>query len=129
MSRDNVIEGSDYSLSAKDKYSNAHAAVYVYEAAMGFDGNYYKLSDEVAEALKTDGRCYTIKNIGKDYIIDVKEEDMIPNQYEITIPSGGDDYTILPEKEEKRSVMEKIIPLQLRLQTVAVFLYMQMAQG
>lgn len=98
-SGDNVIEGSDYSLSAKDKYSNAHAAVYVYEAAMGFDGNYYKLSDEVAEALKTDGRCYTIKNIGKDYIIDVKEEDMIPNQYEITIPSGGDDYTILPEKE------------------------------
>lgn len=98
-SGDNVIEGSDYSLSAKDKYSNAHAAVYVYEAAMGFDGNYYKLSDEVAEALKTDGRCYTIKNIGKDYIIDVKEEDMIPNQYEITIPSDGDDYTILPEKE------------------------------
>lgn len=98
-SGDNVIEGSDYSLSAKDNYSNAHAAVYVYEAAMGFDGNYYKLSDEVAEALKTDGRCYTIKNIGKDYIIDVKEEDMIPNQYEITIPSGGDDYTILPEKE------------------------------
>lgn len=98
-SGDNVIEGSDYSLSAKDKYSNAHAAVYVYEAAMGFDGNYYKLSDEVAEALKTDGRCYTIKNIGKDYIIDVKEEDMIPNRYEVTIPFGGDDYTILPEKE------------------------------
>lgn len=98
-SGDNVIEGSDYSLSAKDKYSNAHAAVYVYEAAMGFDGNYYKLSDEVAEALKTDGRCYTIKNIGKDYIIDVKAEDVIPNRYEVTIPSGGDDYTILPEKE------------------------------
>ena len=53
----------------------------------------------MAEALKTDGRCYTIKNIGKDYIIDVKAEDVIPNRYEVTIPSGGDDYTILPEKE------------------------------
>ena len=100
-SGDNVIEGSDYSLSAKDKYSNAHAAVYVYEAAMGFDGNYYKLSGEVEQTLETDGKSYTLRNIEKDYIIDVKEEDMIPNQYEITIPSGGDDYTILPEKEEE----------------------------
>lgn len=98
-SGDNVIEGSDYSLSAKDKYSNAHAAVYVYEAAMGFDGNYYKLSGEVEQTLETDGKSYTLRNIEKDYIIDVKAEDMIPNQYEITIPSGGDDYTILPEKE------------------------------
>lgn len=98
-SGDNVIEGSDYSLSAKDKYSNAHAAVYVYEAAMGFDGNYYKLSGEVEQTLETDGKSYTLRNIEKDYIIDVKEEDMIPNQYEITIPSGGDDYTILPENE------------------------------
>ena len=94
-----VVEDSDYTLSARDRYSNAHAVVYVYEAVRGFDGNYYKLSDEVAEALKTDGRCYTIKNIGKDYIIDVKAEDVIPNRYEVTIPSGGDDYTILPEKE------------------------------
>ena len=96
---DKVSEGSDYSLSAKDKYSNAHAAVYVYEAAMGFDGNYYKLSGEVEQTLETDGKSYTLRNIEKDYIIDVKEEDMIPNRYEITIPSGGDDYTILPEKE------------------------------
>ena len=71
----------------------------MYEAVRGFDGNYYKLSDEVAEALKTDGRCYTIKNIVKDYIIVVKAEDVIPNRYEVTIPSGGDDYTILPENE------------------------------
>lgn len=98
-SGDNVIEGSEYSLSVRDKYSNAHAVVYVYEAAMGFDGNYYKLSGEAEQTLETDGKYYTLKNIEKDYIIDVKEEDMIPNQYEITIPSGGDDYTILPEKE------------------------------
>lgn len=96
---DKVSEGSDYSLSVSDKYSNSPAAVYVYEAAMGFDGNYYKLSDEVEQILETDGKRYILKNIEKDYIIDVKEEDMIPNRYEITIPSGGDDYTILPEKE------------------------------
>lgn len=98
---DKVSEGSDYSLSVSDKYSNSPAAVYVYEAAMGFDGNYYKLSDEVEQILETDGKRYILKNIEKDYIIDVKEEDMIPNRYEVTIPFGGDDYTILPEKEEE----------------------------
>lgn len=96
---DKVSEGSDYLLSVSDKYSNSPAAVYVYEAAMGFDGNYYKLSDEVEQILETDGKRYILKNIEKDYIIDVKEEDMIPNRYEVTIPFGGDDYTILPEKE------------------------------
>lgn len=96
---EDVVKDSDYTVLARDRYSNAHAVVYVYEAVRGFDGNYYKLSDEAEEALKTDGRCYTIKNIGKDYIIDVKAEDVIPNRYEVTLPSGGDDYTILPEKE------------------------------
>ena len=69
------------------------------------------------------------KNIGKDYIIDVKAEDVIPNRYEVTIPSGGDDYTILPEKEGETISLARIIPLQLRLQPVDVFLYLQMAQG
>ena len=96
---DIVGAGLSYVLSARDKYSKANAIVYVYEATMGYDGKYYKRSDVPVDTLKTISGNYTLKSVQKDYILDVKEEDIIPNQYEITLPSGGDGYTILPEKK------------------------------
>ena len=96
---DIVGAGLSYVLSARDKYSKANAIVYVYEATMGYDGKYYKRSDVPVDTLKTISGNYTLKSVQKDYILDVKEEDIIPNRYEITLPSGGDGYTILPEKE------------------------------
>ena len=97
---DNLTEGSDYILSVSEKYSDAeNAVIYMYEAAMGYNGKYYKLSNEPTATLEAVNDRYTLEDIQKDYILDVKEEDMVPNQYEITLPSGGDGYTILPEKE------------------------------
>lgn len=102
---DNLTEGSDYTLSVSEKYSDAeNAVIYVYEAAMGYNGKYYKLSDEPTATLEAVNDRYTLEDIQKDYILDVKEEDMVPNRYEITLPSGEDDYTILPEKEGETQI-------------------------
>ena len=63
-----------------------------------------KHSSKYIKANPALGYTLTLEDIQKDYILDVKEEDMVPNRYEITLPSGEDDYTILPEKEGETQI-------------------------